>query len=129
MFQLAVLLLELTETARLMDLQAAILALPGIDCGRADTVLPAQLRYLAARFQLLQGRDDLLFAESTLLQRTFLSAENPNYRWPRSWGLGQPCSEGSCPVDPGAPSGSDLALAAQAEGIDPLPCHHDRALA
>ena len=55
------------QPLRLAHVHATELLLPSIERGRADPVIPAQLRRLQPSFALLQDPDDLLFAVPALL--------------------------------------------------------------
>ena len=61
LLQLPVLLLEYPQSARVRDLQAAVLQAPVIERRLADPILPAQRRRRKPSPVLLQNPDDLLF--------------------------------------------------------------------
>jgi hypothetical protein len=61
-----VLRLELLQALGVLRLHPAVLRAPGIEAGRTEAVLPAQLRYRHAGFGLLDEADDLFRGEATL---------------------------------------------------------------
>src|SRR4030095_5231981 len=70
LLQPSVLILELAQTPRLAHVHAPELGLPAVEGLLRDAQLARHLGDLPPRVDLLQGRDDLLFAESTLLHRS-----------------------------------------------------------
>src|SRR6202790_4188709 len=67
MLQPPVFILQPFQPLCFVDVHAAVLRLPGVDCRVANTNLPSQFGYFAPGFVLLQHADDLLFCEPPLL--------------------------------------------------------------
>ncbi len=58
--------LELLQALGVLGFHAAVLGSPGVEAGRAEAVLSAQLRYRHAGFGLLEKANDLFRGEATL---------------------------------------------------------------
>ena len=75
--ELRILFFQRLEALRLTHLQPAVLLLPAIQRLPAQPVLPADLLRRRPRLDLLQDRDDLLFAVSTLPRERLFRALYP----------------------------------------------------